>query len=92
MDSESGDYLRRASRQTDVVGRQRRPAMFIFRACPRCEGDLIVGDEEDESAVTCLQCGYVGELPIARLAERTEPGPVPQDGARHVTGFWPEAA
>jgi len=60
--------------------------MFLFKACPRCRGDLIVGGEEDESAVTCLQCGYVGELLIAQLAERARPGPVPQSGAQHVAG------
>ena len=61
--------------------------MFLFRACPHCSrGDLIVGDEEDESVVTCLQCGYMGELPIARLAERAEPGPVLPDAAQRVAG------
>lgn len=58
--------------------------MFLFRACPRCRGDLIVGGEEDESAVTCLQCGYVGELPILQLVEPERPGPVPQSGPQHV--------
>ena len=59
--------------------------MVLFRACPHCRGgDLIVEGEEDEIAVTCLQCGYAGELPIAQLAERAKPGPVAQEGAQHV--------
>ena len=64
-------------------------AMFLLRACPRCRrGDLIVGDEEYESAVTCLQCGYVGELPIAQLPGRANPvaGVVPKEQAQRVTG------
>ena len=63
--------------------------MLLLRACPRCRGDLIVGDEEDESALTCLQCGYVGELPLVQLAERAKPGPVPQERAQHVAGVTP---
>ena len=45
--------------------------MIAFKSCPRCRGDLHIGQEE----ITCLQCGY--ELrPLERaqlLARRSAP-------------------
>lgn len=37
--------------------------MFIFKACPRCHGDLLTSarlrDLDASSDVSCLQCGFV---------------------------------
>jgi hypothetical protein len=51
--------------------------MIAFKSCPRCRGDLHIGQED----VSCLQCGY--ELRpaekqdlIARLADRQRRLPI----------------
>ena len=33
--------------------------MIMFKSCPRCSGDLIVGKDAFGDYVTCLQCGHV---------------------------------
>jgi DNA-directed RNA polymerase subunit M/transcription elongation factor TFIIS len=30
-----------------------------FRSCPRCNGDVYVEKDNDETYERCLQCGYV---------------------------------
>ena len=30
-----------------------------FRSCPRCNGDIYVERDNDETYERCLQCGYV---------------------------------
>lgn len=41
--------------------------MLLLKACPRClRGDLMVERDDYGPAVTCLQCGYVGDLDSVR--------------------------
>ncbi len=53
--------------------------MMLLKACPRCGGDLIVEREEFAQVVTCLQCGYTGDLRTLRRiqAERAFAAPLP---------------
>ena len=37
---------------------QRGVARFWFKACPRCEGDLVYSADIDESYISCMQCGH----------------------------------
>jgi hypothetical protein len=51
--------------------------MIAFKSCPRCRGDLHIGQDE----INCLQCGYElrpveRQAIIARLAVREKRLPV----------------
>ena len=43
--------------------------MFLFKRCPRCDGDVDVTDTTD---VRCVQCGH--RPPIDGLVEKRLPG------------------
>lgn len=47
-------------RQSSSTRRRR----LIFKACPRCKGDLLFDDDEREGVATftCIQCGWEGAL------------------------------
>ena len=61
--SGSGGRRRVVWEGAERTGRERRSAMLLLKACPRCRrGDLIVEREEYGLVVDCLQCGYVGDL------------------------------
>ncbi len=32
---------------------------IIFKACPRCTGDLYLEEDTDGEYLSCLRCGYV---------------------------------
>ncbi len=32
---------------------------IIFKACPRCAGDLYLEEDTDGEYLSCLRCGYV---------------------------------
>lgn len=32
---------------------------IIFKACPRCAGDLYLEEDMDGEYLSCLRCGYV---------------------------------
>lgn len=34
--------------------------VVLFKACPRCTGDLLVNSDIYGRYVECLQCGYMG--------------------------------
>ncbi len=36
--------------------------MFWIKSCPRCRGDLCDGQDQYGSFVSCLQCGFNGEV------------------------------
>lgn len=33
--------------------------MMYFRACPKCRGDVVFGQDTDGDYLECLQCGLV---------------------------------
>ncbi len=35
-----------------------RPKTFKLKGCPRCQGDLLLEQEEYEKVYKCIQCGY----------------------------------
>ena len=37
--------------------------MFLFKACPKCGGDLYTENDWVGEFVKCLQCGYTREEP-----------------------------
>ena len=40
--------------------------MVVFRACPRCHGDMQDGRDQYGEYKECLQCGYAVNIDAAR--------------------------
>ena len=38
--------------------------MMYLKECPKCHGDLIAGEDVDGKFLSCIQCGYIRELPV----------------------------
>lgn len=36
--------------------------MIFFNACPKCRGDLTIGQDSYGSFVSCLQCGFMRDI------------------------------
>ena len=43
--------------------------MIYFSACPKCRGDLTIGQDSYGSFISCLQCGFMRDI-------ETKPAPV----------------
>ena len=37
--------------------------MMYFKKCPKCHGDLFDGEDLHGRYVSCIQCGYMRDLP-----------------------------
>ena len=37
--------------------------MIYFKECPKCHGDLVAGGDVHGKYVSCIQCGYMRDLP-----------------------------
>ncbi len=37
--------------------------MMYLKECPKCHGDLYLGQDIHGEYVSCLQCGYLHDLP-----------------------------
>ena len=37
--------------------------MIAFKACPKCRGDINVAEDIFGKYLSCLQCGYLKDLP-----------------------------
>jgi len=37
--------------------------MMYFKECPKCQGDLYAGEDIHGGYVSCIQCGYLRDLP-----------------------------
>ena len=37
--------------------------MMYFKECPKCHGDLIAGEDMHGRYVSCIQCGYLKDVP-----------------------------
>ncbi len=38
--------------------------MIYFKGCPKCHGDLLVREDVHGQYVSCIQCGYLRDLPV----------------------------
>jgi len=58
--------------------------MIKFKGCPKCGGDLQLGDDRYGMFLNCLQCGYLKDLVAEALAlkAREQPQPVPAVSGR----------
>ena len=48
--------------------------MMYLRGCPKCHGDLNAGEDIHGKYVSCMQCGYLKDVPSEDshpLAEKT---------------------
>ena len=37
--------------------------MIYFKECPKCHSDLLAGKDADGQYLSCIQCGYLRDLP-----------------------------
>ena len=46
-------------------------AIYFFKGCPRCHGDLLLTQELDRDTkyFSCMQCGHTIEITQAQLAQ-----------------------
>ena len=49
--------------------------MIYFSACPKCRGDLTIGQDSYGSFISCLQCGFMRDI-------ETKPAPAKVAAAR----------
>lgn len=42
--------------------------MVLFKACPRCKGDITLDRDIYGPYMRCLQCGYLRDLPQEKRA------------------------
>ena len=38
--------------------------MMYLKGCPRCHGDLYLGEDIHGQYLSCIQCGYLRDLPV----------------------------
>ena len=38
--------------------------MMYSKECPKCHGDLYLGEDIHGQYVSCIQCGYLRDLPV----------------------------
>ncbi len=44
--------------------------MMYLKECPKCHGDLILGEDVHGRFVSCIQCGYLHDLPAEKAPAR----------------------
>ena len=49
-----------------MVGRCRGEKMMYLKECPKCHGDLYLGGDMYGQFVSCIQCGYLHDMPVAK--------------------------
>jgi DNA-directed RNA polymerase subunit M/transcription elongation factor TFIIS len=49
--------------------------MIKLKACPKCHGDLYLERDQYGRYMSCLQCGYLTELPEISLSEQSRRTP-----------------
>lgn len=45
---------------------------LLFKACPRCKGDLVDGGDQFGQYVSCLQCGFMRDAPQRPIGQLRE--------------------
>ncbi|MDA1127733.1 MAG: hypothetical protein O2913_03410 [Chloroflexi bacterium] len=38
--------------------------MMYLKECPKCHGDLLLGEDMHGQFVSCIQCGYLRDVPV----------------------------
>ena len=38
--------------------------MMYLKECPKCHGDLLLSEDIHGQYVSCIQCGYLRDLPV----------------------------
>jgi ssDNA-binding Zn-finger/Zn-ribbon topoisomerase 1 len=56
--------------------------MIKFKGCPKCGGDLQLGEDMYGKFVNCLQCGYLKDVLPEGLKAPKQPQPVATGGER----------
>ena len=51
--------------------------MIKFKLCPRCRGDLYLAEDIFGRYLSCLQCGYLKDVP--EVMEKPIPGPAREE-------------
>jgi hypothetical protein len=51
--------------------RKEAAIMMLFKACPRCNGDLRETTDLYGRYVSCIQCGHTRDLPDVRFGVKT---------------------
>ena len=54
--------------------------MIYFKACPRCRGDMTLGEDMYGRYLECLQCGY--EVGVNKVTESAKTSPEAKDRVR----------
>lgn len=54
--------------------------MIYFSACPRCRGDLTIGQDSYGSFVSCLQCGFMRDIESKPAAAAVAKGTAARPG------------
>ena len=47
--------------------------MIKFKFCPKCRGDLYLAEDIFGKYLSCLQCGYLKDLPL--VEQQSAPAP-----------------
>lgn len=47
--------------------------MIKFKVCPRCRGDLFLGEDVFGKYLSCLQCGYLKDVEEPKLESNDLP-------------------
>ena len=42
--------------------KQRKSRSIFLKQCPRCNGDIGIGEDQYGSYTYCLQCGYMSDI------------------------------
>ena len=55
--------------------------MIYFKSCPKCRGDLTLGQDTYGTFISCLQCGFMRDVGAT-------PGTAPASGASRPVPAW----
>jgi hypothetical protein len=53
--------------------------MIMFKACPKCKGDLYLNRDMYGKYVNCFQCGYLKDVTSEAEISRREPVPAAEE-------------
>ena len=50
--------------------------MVYLKSCPKCLGDLTMGQDSYGTFINCLQCGFMRDIETGATAKAASPSPV----------------
>ena len=50
--------------------------MVYLKSCPKCLGDLTVGQDAYGTFISCLQCGFMRDIDVERTSKVVSKAPV----------------